>query len=104
MKNAGATVLKWFETDRVREFASEIGGEYLRMKKSAELRQDSKDKREQRRVKLLEKVREFERNEKLNIYRRAVFLQSLRTSLMDAGIAKDEAAKFTSSILVDPLT
>ncbi|MBZ0222701.1 MAG: hypothetical protein K8F35_06705 [Dokdonella sp.] len=97
-------VLKWFETGRVREFASEISGEYVRMKKSADLRQDSKERREQRRAKLLEKVREFESKERLNVYRRAVFLQSLRSSLTEAGIAKDEVAKFTSSILVDPLT
>lgn len=94
---------RWFDTSKVRAFAAEVAHEYARLRKSVELRQDSKDKRRERHAKLFEKIRRFERDEKPNVYQRAAFLQALRTELTGAGVDTSEAAEFVSSITVSPL-
>jgi hypothetical protein len=97
-------VLKWLDTKRVRAFAAEIGADYARLRKSVEVRQDSKDKRRQRYARLFEKVRQFERDERPNFYQRAVFLQALRSGMADLGVPPPEVAEFVSDITVSPLS
>jgi|GEM_PF-5667579 len=96
-------LFRWFDTTVVRAFAAEVVGEYVRLRKSVELRHDSKDKRRQRHAKLMEKIRRFEHDRRPNVYQRAIFLQALRAGLAGAGVAADEAAEFVSSITVSPL-
>ncbi|HQW21149.1 MAG TPA: hypothetical protein PLI90_10830 [Rhodocyclaceae bacterium] len=97
-------MLRWFETASVRSFAAEVCEDYSRLRKSVQLRQDSKEKRSQRTAKLVAKVREFEGREKLNFFRRAIFLQELRSGLSASGAGDDEVSEFVNSVMMSPLT
>ena len=97
-------VLRWFETASVRSFAAEVSADYSRLRKSVQLRQDSREKRNQKTARLIAKVREFEHRERLNFYRRAIFLQELRSGLSASGAGDDEVAEFVNSVMMSPLS
>jgi hypothetical protein len=96
-------VISWFDTSEVRKFAADICVEYVKLRKSVQIRKDSTGKKNERFAKLKAKAEAFYRSTSLNVFKRARLIDELRTGFGAAGVPADEASDFISSILVAPL-
>jgi hypothetical protein len=96
-------ILDWFDTTKVTQFASSIAAQYGRLRKSTALRMDDASKRAKKVEKLVQKVREFDRDERLNIYKKARMMKEIGNGLRQQGVPAAEVTAFVDSLLLTDL-
>jgi hypothetical protein len=99
----GTMILRWFDTTEVSSFAKSVSEEYARLRKSVAVRRDDTGKRAQKFDKLADKVKDFARDRKLNVYKKAKLLKVLGDGLRAQRVPEAEVSAFLDTLLLAPI-
>ena len=94
-------LFRWLDTGEVKRFAADVCVEFGRLRKSVALRGDDSAKRGEKFGKLRDKAARYSAN--LNFYKKACFVNEIRSGLAGLGIPEQEVPAFVRSLLVAPI-
>lgn len=90
----------WFHTDEVTRYAVAVAMKYGRLRKSSAIRLDDAPKRAKKVDRLVQEVKKFKREKKLNFYKKAVMVSGIRQGLRNQGIPEPEVSAFVDALLL----
>ncbi len=95
-------LFRWLDTTEVKQFAAAACADFVRLRKSTALRMDDPSRRSEKFAKLQDKINVFVSG--LNFYKKARFLDELRSLLESAGVPGVEVAAFVNALTVSPIS
>lgn len=98
----GMSMLRWFDATEARQFAETAVDEFVRLRKSTALRGDSAAKKAEKFSRLRTKINNYAAG--LNVYKKAKFIQELRSELEANAIPQEEITEWMQSLITAPLS